>query len=46
MQADGRFRATGDVAALREADALIICVPTPIDRHRNPDLSYVVRRRR
>lgn len=42
MQADGRFRATGDVAALREADALIICVPTPIDRHRNPDLSYVV----
>lgn len=42
MQADGRFQATDDVAALRGADALIICVPTPIDLHRNPDLSYVV----
>jgi UDP-N-acetyl-D-glucosamine dehydrogenase len=42
MQADGRFRATGEVSALRDADALIICVPTPIDLHRNPDLSYVV----
>lgn len=42
MQSDGRFLATGEVAALRDADALIICVPTPIDLHRNPDLSYVV----
>ncbi|HYC67393.1 nucleotide sugar dehydrogenase [Brevundimonas sp.] len=42
MRADGRFSATSDVQRLREADALIICVPTPIDRHRNPDLSYVV----
>lgn len=42
MLADGRFRATGVAEDLRDADALIICVPTPIDRHRNPDLSYVV----
>lgn len=42
MRADGRFTATCDVSALAEVDALIICVPTPIDRHRNPDLSYVV----
>lgn len=42
MRADGRFKATCEVAALREADALIICVPTPIDPHRNPDLSYVI----
>ncbi len=42
MMTDGRFRATGEVETLRDADALIICVPTPIDRHRNPDLSYVV----
>jgi len=42
MLADGRFRATDEVAALKDVDALIICVPTPIDLHRNPDLSYVV----
>lgn len=42
MMADGNFRATADVPALRDADALIICVPTPIDLHRNPDLSYVI----
>ncbi len=42
MQSDGRFLATGEVTALRDADALIICVPTPIDLHRNPDLSYVI----
>lgn len=42
MRADGRFSATADINILRDADALIICVPTPIDRHRNPDLSYVV----
>jgi len=42
MLADGRFRPTAAVGELAEADALIICVPTPIDLHRNPDLSYVV----
>jgi len=41
MRADGRFRASDAVQDLAEADALIICVPTPIDLHRNPDLSYV-----
>lgn len=42
MRADGRFQATDQVAALKDVDALIICVPTPIDLHRNPDLSYVI----
>ncbi len=37
----GRFEATGDFDRLAEADALLICVPTPLDRHREPDLSYV-----
>ncbi len=36
------FRATTDFKFLREADAIIICVPTPLDAHRNPDLSYVL----
>ncbi|MGE4157584.1 MAG: nucleotide sugar dehydrogenase [Planctomycetota bacterium] len=38
----GRFRATADFSELRKADAIIICVPTPLDTHRNPDLSAVV----
>jgi len=32
------FRITGDSAALSEADAVIVCVPTPVDAHLNPDL--------
>jgi UDP-N-acetyl-D-glucosamine dehydrogenase len=36
------FEATTDFRRARGADALIICVPTPLDEHREPDLSYVV----
>ena len=36
------FEATADFARSREADAIIICVPTPLNRHREPDLSYVI----
>jgi UDP-N-acetyl-D-glucosamine dehydrogenase len=36
-----RFCATSDFDALREMDAIIICVPTPLDHHREPDLSFV-----
>jgi UDP-N-acetyl-D-glucosamine dehydrogenase len=36
------FQATADFARAKEADALIICVPTPLNRHREPDLSYVI----
>ncbi len=38
----GRFEATTDFARLGEPDALSICVPTPLTRNRDPDLSYVV----
>jgi UDP-N-acetyl-D-glucosamine dehydrogenase len=37
----GRFAATGDFDRLAEPDLLLICVPTPLDRHREPDLSFV-----
>jgi UDP-N-acetyl-D-glucosamine dehydrogenase len=37
----GRFEATTDFLRLREADAIVICVPTPLTRHHEPDLSYV-----
>jgi UDP-N-acetyl-D-glucosamine dehydrogenase len=36
------IQATTDMRRLREADVIIICVPTPLDTHREPDLSYVV----
>jgi UDP-N-acetyl-D-glucosamine dehydrogenase len=39
---DSRFRATTDFKGLREMDAVLICVPTPLDERREPDLSYVV----
>ncbi|HXC31542.1 MAG TPA: nucleotide sugar dehydrogenase [Verrucomicrobiae bacterium] len=35
------FGATADFAKLAEVDAIIICVPTPLDQRREPDLSYV-----
>ncbi len=38
----GRFHATGEVTKLSDADALIMCVPTPLTRNREPDLSYVI----
>jgi UDP-N-acetyl-D-glucosamine dehydrogenase len=41
-QVDGGLRATTDYAALSEADAIFICVPTPFDEMRAPDLRYVV----
>jgi UDP-N-acetyl-D-glucosamine dehydrogenase len=36
------FQATGDYARIAEADAVIICVPTPLSKHREPDLSFIV----
>src|ERR1700676_3072669 len=35
------FSATTDFARIKEADAILICVPTPLDERREPDLSYV-----
>ncbi|MGE0180539.1 MAG: nucleotide sugar dehydrogenase, partial [Sphingomonas sp.] len=38
----GGFEATDDFARIDEVDAIIICVPTPLSRHREPDLSFIV----
>ena len=35
------FRATADYSEVAAMDAVIICVPTPLDEHHEPDLSYV-----
>jgi len=39
--AAGRFSATADFARLGACDVIVICVPTPLTRHREPDLKYV-----
>lgn len=36
------FEATTDFSRSTELDALIICVPTPLDAHREPDLSFII----
>jgi UDP-N-acetyl-D-glucosamine dehydrogenase len=36
------FHATTDYSEIEQMDAVIICVPTPLDYHHEPDLSYVV----
>jgi nucleotide sugar dehydrogenase len=38
---DGEFAMTSDVAGLRRAAAVIVCVPTPVDHHLLPDLSIL-----
>ncbi|HLF01166.1 MAG TPA: nucleotide sugar dehydrogenase [Anaerolineales bacterium] len=38
----GKLSATTDYAALREADSVSICVPTPLRKTRDPDMSYVI----
>ncbi len=41
IRRENRFSATSDFSRLREADAILVCVPTPLNPHREPDLSYV-----
>lgn len=41
--AAGRFEATVDFAGLGACDVIVICVPTPLTRHREPDLSFITR---
>ena len=38
----GRFEATTDGSRLREADAISICVPTPLSKFKDPDVSFIV----
>ncbi|QDT30806.1 nucleotide sugar dehydrogenase [Thalassoglobus polymorphus] len=40
-RADSEFEATSDLTRLSEPDVIIICVPTPLNDSRDPDLSYV-----
>jgi UDP-N-acetyl-D-glucosamine dehydrogenase len=40
-RASGKLDATTDFARIRDCDAIILCVPTPLDEHYEPDLSFV-----
>jgi len=40
--AAGRFEATTDMSRLGEPDAVSICVPTPLSKFKDPDVSYIV----
>ncbi len=38
----GKFSAATDFSRIREVDAVIICVPTPLNKNREPDISYIL----
>lgn len=42
LWSSGLFQATTDMSKLREMDAILLCVPTPLTAQREPDMSYVV----
>ena len=42
LLASGRYRATGDFKTLAGSDVVVICVPTPLRKSKDPDISYVV----
>lgn len=42
LVASGRLSATADYGRIKELDAATICVPTPLDKYQQPDVSYVV----
>jgi len=35
------FEATSDFARIKDVDCILICVPTPLTKHREPDVSYI-----
>jgi UDP-N-acetyl-D-glucosamine dehydrogenase len=39
----GRLEATTDFSRIQELEAVLICVPTPLNRDREPDLSYILK---
>ena len=41
MQAAGRFDCTAEMSRLGEPDVVIVCVPTPLDVHLEPDMTYI-----
>ena len=42
LAASDRFRATAVAEDLKDADVILLCVPSPLGRHNEPDMSYIV----
>lgn len=42
LVASGKLRATADFSAVRDLDTINICVPTPLRKTRDPDMSYII----
>lgn len=40
---EGRFAASTDFSRIKEVEAVIICVPTPLNKNREPDISYILK---
>lgn len=40
---DGKLEASSDFSRVSEVDAVLICVPTPLNKYREPDISYVLK---
>lgn len=43
QQASGKLEASTDFSRVSEVDAVLICVPTPLNKYREPDISYVLK---
>ena len=43
LKVNGKFKATTEFSLLKDVDCIIVCVPTPLTRHMEPDLSYVLK---
>ena len=39
----GRFSASSDFSLIKESEAVVICVPTPLNKNREPDISYILK---
>jgi UDP-N-acetyl-D-glucosamine dehydrogenase len=39
---DGSFSASSDFSRISEVSAVVICVPTPLNKNREPDISYII----
>jgi len=39
----GRFQPSTDYARVKEVEAVLICVPTPLNKNREPDISYIIK---
>ncbi len=39
----GRFKATSNMARLKNVDAILVCVPTPLTQNREPDMQFIIK---